>query len=136
MRVRDIVIVLVSYLVAAILAALVVLWLFVLAERGWDWAGGWDGTLVWPAVYIVLVSAFVPFLLAIGVLRLLGRRGWLAHLLAGVAVSLVAQFVVWFGMRPTLAGLIESWPLLAGGAAAGLAYWAVRSWLAARFASS
>ena len=137
---RAVLTVLISYGVAAAVAGAAVLFLLDLsnlAQRGWsDWSYifNWDWELVSIAIFITLVSGFVPFLGAIALLRAMHKTGWLAHILAGLAVSFVAQVIFFNDEIYPPFGSDGTWPILAGGAIAGLVYWAIRPRLAAVFA--
>ena len=139
MTVRTILAVLLSYGVAAIVAAvavLVLLDLVELARNGWTgWLSivHWDGEMVWIGVFVTVVAAFIPFMIAIAILHVIRQTGWLAHLLAGLAVSFVAQLMFFRDLRHPPIDIAGVWPILVGGALAGLVYWAVRRWLAARW---
>ncbi|MBJ3784605.1 hypothetical protein [Devosia sediminis] len=132
MRIRDIGIGLASYVVAVCVSAISVLVLFALSDAVTSQAGRMsglpaiDGPLIWVAIYLVGAVGLVPFLLAIAVLHRIGKTGWLAHTVAGIVVSLVAQVLVWFGGLPSLSDLIASSPITLGGAVAGFTYWATK----------
>lgn len=104
-----------SYVIAAICAAVLVLLLLGAAANMGDWLPG--------AIFVVLVAGLVPFVVAIGVLYGIRQNGWLAHAVAGLAVSLVALVSTGPGMLVNPASLAENWPVLVSGAIAGLIYW-------------
>ena len=137
---RSVLTVLISYGVAAAVAGAAVLFLLDLsnlAQRGWsDWSYifNWDWELVSIAIFITLVSGFFPFLGAIALLHAMRQTGWLAHILAGLAVSFVAQVIFFSDVLYPPFGADGTWPILAGGAIAGFVYWAIRPRLAAVFA--
>ena len=114
---RTIALVLVSYIAAAICAAVLVLLLLDAAANMGEWLVG--------AIFIVLVAGFVPFVIAIGVLHRIRQTGWLAHTVAGLLVSLVAILLIGPGMLANPLSLAENWPMLVSGAAAGMIYWLV-----------
>lgn len=113
--------VLVSYVIAAIFAAIAVLLLLDAAANMGEWLFG--------AILIVLAGGFVPFIVAIAVLRGIRQTGWLAHAIAGLLVSLVAILTTALGMLANPLSLADNWPMLVSGAGAGLIYWLVFSLL-------
>jgi hypothetical protein len=138
MRIRSVSIGIVSYLVAVCVSAISVLVLFALSDAAYSQGGrlsvavDFDGPLIVVALFLVGWVGFVPFLVAVATLHVVHRIGWLAHTVAGIVVSLVAQMLVWFGGLPSLRDFIESWPITAGGAIAGFTYWAVYTLLSRR----
>lgn len=126
MTVRSMFAMLFSYAIAATAAAICVLFMLGMddAARG--------GIFEWDVGYVIMASvltasiAFVPFVLALGVLRIVRQTGWLAHLLAGLSVSIAAQLMHFrdFPNPPTPA--FDGWEIPTAGAVAGLVYWAVR----------
>ncbi|UYN99302.1 MAG: hypothetical protein KIT02_15515 [Devosia sp.] len=132
MTLREAIIVPVGYLVAVCVSAISVLVLFSMTELVEGTGGGfttvfrYDGETVMAALAITAATALVPFLIALVILHFTGRTGWLGHVIAGMCVSLFAQFAVWFGAMPRVSDVIDSWPLTAGGAIAGFSYWATR----------
>ena len=112
---RTAALIIVSYVVAAICAAVLVLLLLDAAANMGEWLVG--------AILLVLIAGFVPFVVAIGVLHGIRQTGWLAHAMAGLLVSLVAVVSTGPGMLANPLSLIENWPMLVSGAVAGLIYW-------------
>jgi uncharacterized membrane protein YjjP (DUF1212 family) len=106
----------VAYLIASLVAAAIVLGLL-----GADWQ------LYPAAAMLVLGLGLLPFLAAIFLLHRIGHTGVVAHALAGLAVSLVAQLLLSPGLLVRPLAMLESWPILVGGATAGAVYWLVES---------
>ena len=116
-KLRTVVLILVSYIIAAVCAAIAVLLLLGAAANMGDWLPG--------AIAIVLIGGFVPFIVALVVLQGMRQTGWLAHAIAGLTVSLVAVLTTAPGMLANPLALAENWPMLVSGAGAGLVYWLV-----------
>lgn len=121
-----------SYVVASVVAAVLVLASMLaqdVVRSGWSslsTAFTTDFVSFLPAAaLIVMVYALLPFLAAIALLHVVKRTGWLAHAVAGAAVSLVAQIIMAPGLMMRPGEVVESWPMLLGGAVAGATYWLV-----------
>ena len=111
----------VSYCVAALAAATAVLVLMSLHEGGSNLPGL---TALLPAAAIIVATyAFLPFLLAIALLNGLGRVGWLAHTIAGAAVSLAALLLMTPRSLIRPSDLVANWSIVAGGGVAGFTAW-------------
>lgn len=85
--------------------------------------------LAGPALLIVLVLAAIPFVICLLVLHFLDQDSWLAHVLAGSLVSLLAFFGFAGGaFDPRI--FLEIWYIPVAGAVGGFAYWLCRHrWL-------
>jgi hypothetical protein len=125
-RTRQVFLALLSFVVSAMAGAALVL-LFLGSSLGEL------GSTFLPATLLVLVFAVVPFALAIGVLHAIKRTGWLAHTLAGLLVSLAAQFIMSPGLVVRPSAVVDNWPIPLAGAVAGLVYWLVFQALDRRF---
>lgn len=85
--------------------------------------------LAGPALLIVLVLAAIPFVLCLLVLHFLDQDSWLAHVLAGGLVSLLA-FFFFMGSLVDPGVFLEIWYIPVAGAVGGFAYWLSRHrWL-------
>lgn len=125
---RTVVIALVSYSIAALVAAAIVL-LLIGSNRA-DFASFLIG-----ATLLVLVFALAPFALALYILQAIRRTGWLAHGVAGLLVSLAAQLIMSPAMLLHPGAILDSWQLLVGGGVAGIVYWALFRFISARVAT-
>lgn len=88
------------------------------------------------ASLLVLLFALVPFGIALAILRAVHRTGFWAHVLAGLLVSLVAQFLMSPGLLVRPAAVLDNWPVPVAGLAAGACYWLVWRQLTGRFERS
>lgn len=76
------------------------------------------------ATLLIAVVAFVPFLPVIVVLILAGRRDVVSYVVAGIAISVVSVMIARRNVI-FMDKLELNWLVLATGAIAGMAFWAV-----------
>jgi hypothetical protein len=139
MSIRSIVATLLAYVAAAILASLFLLALVsilavIRGGGGWSVLTDWDGQMVLVVISMMLWAPLLPFLVAITVLRWRRLNGWLAHVVAGTLVSLVALFTIGLGFSPTLGAFLDAWPIILTGGVAGFIFWATYGLLLRRVA--